>query len=428
MKFVGTLGVCVSLMAVGCSDSEATEAEGCDTERPGVICTIAGSNSNGYSGDEGAATSAELSLPQDTLTASNGDIYILDWNNHRIRKLTPDGIIHHVAGRGELGGSLDDPANSDFNHPTAMVFDPDEEHIFVAAWHNSKIRKLNLVDGSIEDMCGDGKRAYKGDGGPAASASFDLPTSLALDPDGTLLVMDQANQVIRRVARDGVVTRIAGNCVVDRRAPEGPGACEEGAVAAQCASDTPFANKTTCGDAKSCALPCNPGYAGDDGPAMDMRIAQPFGQSADPGGRIVFDAQGTLYFADTGNNLIRSIDSDGVVHRIAGLPPEDGTPQAGYSGDGGPANMATLHNPVDLAFGDDGTLYFSDVYNHCIRQITSDGTISTAVGQCGTSGYAGDGGSVDEALLKRPYGIEWVDGVLLIADTGNSVIRSVRLR
>ena len=88
------------------------------------ICTIAGSGSNGYFGDDGPALEASFSLPQDTLTAPDGNVYILDWNNHRIRKLTTDGKVVHVAGRGELGGGLDDPANSDFNHPTGMVFNP----------------------------------------------------------------------------------------------------------------------------------------------------------------------------------------------------------------------------------------------------------------------------------------------------------------
>ena len=158
-----------------------------------------------------------------------------------------------------------------------------------------------------------------------------------------------------------------------------------------------------------------------------MRIAQPFGQSADPVGRIAFDRDGNLYFADASNSLIRMIDRDGIVHRVAGVAPVEGVPQSGYSGDGGPATEAMLHNPVDLAFATDGTLYFSDVYNHCIRAIRPDGTIETVVGRCGVAGRSGDGGPAKEALLKRPYGIEWVNGVLHIADTGNSVIRSVRL-
>jgi sugar lactone lactonase YvrE len=153
-----------------------------------------------------------------------------------------------------------------------------------------------------------------------------------------------------------------------------------------------------------------------------MRMGQPFGQSADPAGRIAFDAQGNLYFADTANQVIRKIDAQGIVHRFAGTPQV-----AGYSGDGGPALSATLSNPVDLAFAPDGTLYFTDVYNHCVRKIATNGTISTAVGVCGQSGFAGDGGPPEAALLKRPYGIELAGGVLYIADTGNHAIRSVVL-
>jgi hypothetical protein len=90
---------------------------------PGILCTVAGSGDSGYAGDDGPALDARLSFPQDTLTAPDGTLYLLDWNNHRIRKVV-DGTIYHVAGRGELGGSLDDPANSDFNHPDGMLFTP----------------------------------------------------------------------------------------------------------------------------------------------------------------------------------------------------------------------------------------------------------------------------------------------------------------
>jgi hypothetical protein len=187
--------------------------------------------------------------------------------------------------------------------------------------------------------------------------------------------------------------------------------------------------KTTCGDpALTCTNPCTPGYNGDDVPAVDMRIAQPFGQSADPGGRILFDLAGSLYFADAGNSLIRRIDPDGMVHRIAGLPPQNGIPQRGYSGDGGPAKEAELNNPVDLALGPDGTLFFTDTYNSCVRAIDPEGNIYTAVGQCGVPGDEGDGGPPTRALLRRPYGLELnAKGVLIVSDTGNNRIRSVRL-
>jgi len=422
---LGWTAILSILPIAGCGDDEDTPTP-CDRTVVGNICTIAGNGENGYAGDDGPALEAEMSLPQDTLTTADGTVFILDWNNHRIRKVTPDGVMHHVAGRGELGGTLDDPANSDFNHPTGMLLDADRDRLIVAAWHNSKIREVDLSTGEIVDTCGDGRRAYFGDETPAMTATLDLPASLAFDPDGNLAIMDQANQVIRMIDASGVIHRIAGQCVVDKAPPEGPGPCADGVEPVACAAPS---GKTTCGDpAVDCAKPCTPGYEGDDGPALDMRLAQPFGQSADPAGRILYDADGNLIFADTSNALIRSIDPDGVVHRIAGQPPVDGVAQIGHDGDGGPALDATLNNPVDLALADDGTLYFTDVYNHCVRAIAPDGTISTVVGVCGEPGFVGDGGPATEALLKRPYGLEWVDGTLYISDTGNSVIRAVRLR
>jgi hypothetical protein len=419
--------------SIGCgsgSESEPGPASppACDQSIVGNICTIAGSGDNGYEGDDGPALAALFSLPQDTLTSAEGITYILDWNNHRIRKLE-DGMIRHVAGRGELGGTLDNPANGDFNHPTGMLFTPGEGQMVIAAWHNSKVRTLDLGTGEITDTCGDGRRAYWGDGGPAVSASLDLPASVAWDPRGNLVILDQANQVFRFVDPAGSIHPLYGRCVIDAPAPSGPGACADGVEPTVCPSmgNSP-SGKATCGDpATTCANACTPAYSGDDIPAVDMRMAQPFGQSADPGGRMLFDPEGRLYFADAGNSIIRRIDTDGVVRRVAGIAPVDGAPQRGYTGDGGPATEALLNNPVDLALGEDGTLYFTDVYNHCVRAIDPAGIIDTVAGVCGRSGTSGDGGPATEALLKRPYGVEVVPGGLLITDTGNNTVRKVKL-
>jgi len=411
------LSLLVLMPLVGCDDEPGPAT--CDPTETGTICTIAGDGKNGYSGDDGPATAARMSLPQDMLRAPDGTLYILDWNNHRIRSLPGDGTIRHVAGRGELGGTLDDPANTDLNHPSGVALHPNGTRMEIAAWHNSKLRTIDLATGEITDSCGDGRRAYFGDGGPALTATLDLPASLAYMPNGDLIVMDQANQVMRKIDTTGVITRLAGRCVIDAPAPAGPGLCATGVPPTACPSPS---GKFTCGNPATCGLPCTPGYAGDDGPALDLRMGQPFGQSADPAGRIVLDRAGNIYFADTANHLIRKLDTAGVVHRVAGTPLE-----AGFAGDGGPALQATLFNPVDLALADDGTLYVADVYNHCVRAIAPDQTITTVAGICGKSGYSGDGGPPTEALLKRPYGIELADGVLYIADTGNHAIRSIKL-
>lgn len=423
-RLIVTLACGIALLGTGCG-------EPCDPSVPGVICTVAGSGNNGYDAeaDDTAlnALDARMSLPQDMLAADDGSLYILDWNNHRIRRLDPeDGMLHWVAGRGELGGTLDDPANNDFNHPTNLLFDPSGTRLVIAAWHNSMIRTYDLNTAEITNTCGDGRRAYFGDGESAVTAALDLPASIAYSPEGDLVIMDQANQVLRRVDAEGNIHLLAGRCVVDAPAPGGPGPCAEGVEPTQCPDGMGGpSGKYVCGDPMEfCGRPCTPGYAGDEMPASELRMSQPFGQSATPAGRIAYDADGNLYFADTANHLIRMIDTDGIVHRVAGQPPVDGVPTSGYAGDGGPALDATLNYPVDIEIADDGTVYFSDVQNHCIRAIATDGTISTAAGVCTERGFEGDGGPPTEALFNLPFGIEWAPGVLYVADSGNSVIRA----
>ena len=393
----------------------------CEDPEPGIICTIAGSGGYGYTGDDGPALAAEFSLPQDSLMSPDGELLILDWNNHRLRKLTTGGEIVHVAGRGELGGDLDSPQNQDFNHPTNLLLDPDTGNVLIAAWHNSKVRVVDLETGEVTDRCGDGRRAYFGDGTscsiPPPGVAFDLPAALAWNPDGELVVMDQANQVIRRVDSDGMVHKVAGNCVIEPAGPcDTPVACPGGS------------GKMTCGDpASTCASACTPGYAG--GTADTLRMAQPFGQSADPAGRIAYDAEGNLLWVDTENSLLRKLDAEGNDTIVAGLPPVEGVQQKGYSGDGGPADEAKLNRPVDIAIDPtDGTIYISDVFNDCIRMIDADGVIDTFAGVCGERDFDGNGGPANQAHLKLPYGIELSGDWIYIADTGNSMIRAVRLR
>jgi sugar lactone lactonase YvrE len=401
----------------GCSAENEGDGR-CNPERLGSICTVAGNGENGYDGDEPIrALDAKMSLPQDLLKADDGTLYILDWNNHRVRSLGADGILRHVVGRGELGGSLDDPANSDLNHPTGLLLSADQNTLLVAAWHNSKIRSVDLSSKEIHDECGDGRRGYFGDEFPAATATLDLPSSIVFDPEGNLVILDQANQVIRRVDAEGVIHRVVGECVTDQDV-----ACEGAPIG--CPSGS---GKLTCGEPFSeCSKPCNPGYAVGDDP-LSLRMAQPFGQSADPGGRLAYDAEGSLYFADTANHLIRRVTAAGTVEVVAGVEPINRKPQSGASPDGTPAREALLNRPTDLAIAADGTLYFSDVYNHCIRKVAADGNVYTVAGRCGERGFEGDGGPPADALLKLPYGLELSGSTLYVADTGNNRIRRVNL-
>lgn len=409
--------------ALGASLLAACSDDPCDPDAPGTICTIAGTGEQGIDGDDGPATAAKLYVPQDMAVHPDGDLWVLDFNNYLVRSIDSAGVIRTVVGTGELGdsppaGQAESPADEAmFNHTPDLLFH--DGYMYLAAWHNSRVKRVNLSTMMLENYAGAGKRTYYyGDGGPALDAALDLPSSLAVDPDGNIVIMDQANQVIRSVATDGTITRIAGMCVVDSDVP-----CAPGQQPQQC----PDSDKFTCGSFETeCDKVCTPGYGGDGGSALEMRMSQPYGQQADPAGRIAYDASGNLVFADTENHRIRKVDAAGIVTTIAG------TGTGGYSGDGGPAVDAEIFHPVDVEGAPDGSVYFTDVFNNCVRKIDAAGIISTVVGQCSPDvkdrGFGGDGGSPLAAKLDRPYGIELAGDKLYVADTFNNRIRVVNLR
>jgi hypothetical protein len=392
----------------------------CDPDAPDTICTIAGSGEQGFNGENGPATKAALYVPQDTAVAPNGEVWLLDFNNYVVRAIDADGNIHSVVGNGEVGDAPDPgtpelPAlDATFNHTTDLFFH--DGYLYLSAWHNSRVKRVRLSDMTISNFAGRGRRTfYDGDGGPALMASLDLPSSIALSPAGNIVIMDQANQAVRMVdATSGTMSTIVGSCVVELDEP-----CAAGVQPVAC----PGSHKLACGDlATECAKPCTPGYGGDGGPALSARLGQPYGQAADPAGRVVYDHAGNLLIADTDNNRIRKVNTAGVITTLAG------TGRAGYSGDGGPANQAEINRPVDVAVGPDNAIYFTDVYNNCIRKIDPSGVISAVVGTCGAErGFGGDGGPPLEAKLDRPYGIDLVGTKLYVSDSYNNRIRVVNL-
>ncbi|NOT00759.1 MAG: hypothetical protein HOP29_09035 [Phycisphaerales bacterium] len=372
---VRSCGVCLLNVALS----------GCVSGIPGTgdadvptISTVVGNGLAGQNGDGLAPKETALYLPQDTTVGPDGNLYILDWNNHRVRRVIND-TVETVAGTGELGNA--DPGmalTSQFNHPTNVAFD-DQGRMIIAAWHNSKIMRVDLATGVLELVAGTGGRSFGGDGGPAAMAILDLPSSVAVTAAGEILVSDQANFRIRRIDPDGSIF-------------------------------------TICGDGM-------PAYTGDGGEALTARLNAPKGQSAPPAGRITLTERDEIIIADTGNHAIRMIDAAGQIQTIAG------TGTAGYSGDGGPATEAQLNTPSDVAVGSDGSIYIADTMNHVIRVITPDGMMDTFAGT-GERGFDGDGGPAADALLDRPYGVEAdrTNGDVYIADTHNQRIRRVSTR
>ena len=346
------------------------------------IETFAGTGDAGKGPEEPTLRQALFYLPQDLTYGPDGRLYILDWNNHRVRVVT-DGRISTLIGTGELGDAPAGRAREiGLNHPTHISFDP-FGRLILSAWHNSIILRYDFATDYIEPICGTGERTYSGDGGPAGQATVNLPSATAFDPLGRMYISDQENQRIRMVDIDGTISTVVGTG--------------------------------------------KPGFSGDGGPADQARIYAPIGQAAPPTSRIATDEFGNLYIADTFNNRIRKVDAaTGIITTIAGngaFPPETGSDRD----EGAAAIDVSLYWPCDVAIDSEGRVFVADTFNHCVRYIDLDGALYTVAGQCGKSGDMGDGGDPQSALLNRPYGIELdPDDNLYIADTRNHRIRIVR--
>lgn len=352
---------------------------------------------------------AHLDSPVDMALDDAGRLYVIDWNGHKIRRIE-DGRLYPLIGTGLEGDACESepegagcPAlNAQVNHPTDITFDANGSAV-IAAWHNSKLKALDPTTGVLTDLCGSGARDYVGDGGPCFDedgkqlVALDLPSSVAFDGNGNLFIADQANQVVRRLDRQGVIATVVGSC------PQGGFGCPDGV-----------------------------GYSGDGGPATEGKLDNGFGQWVMPAGKIAFGPDGYLYIADTFNHVIRRVapGSDGIVGDGDGseelLETFAGTGEQGFGGDGGPAAEAQLFRPTDLAWSANGELFIADRGNHCIRRIDASSVVSTVVGQCGTPGATGDGGPATRALLDEPFGVALAeDGTLYVADTLNHRIRKV---
>jgi sugar lactone lactonase YvrE len=335
---------------------------------------VAGTGVAGYNQDAIPLRQAQLYWPQDIFVDPGGNIYILDWNNHRVRRANGlAGTITTVIGSGFLGDGATGPATSiNLNHPTSLTMDG-AGRLVLAAWHNWKIKRVN-ADGNVQVIAGT-SQGFSGDGSAANQAQMDLPSSADYDAAGNLYISDQGNRRIRKVDPSGMMTTFAGTGV--------------------------------------------PGYNGDGLPAAEAQLNCPRGSDAVPAFKLAIDGN-SLYLADTLNHRIRRIDlTTGIISTFAGT----GTP--GYSGDGGPAVQAALNFPTDVAIGPDHAVYVCDSRNHAVRKVTLQGTISTVAGT-GVAGFSGDGPLATQAQLNTPGGI-FVDrsGTLYIGDTLNNRVRMV---
>ncbi|HXS09729.1 MAG TPA: hypothetical protein VN852_07075 [Candidatus Krumholzibacteria bacterium] len=394
-----------------CSDSGTTPEE--PVTDPVYI--YSGLGIAGYGEIGNVPSKTELYWPVDVYFSPENEPYIVDWNNHRVIKVNDSGRYELVVGyaEGDFGDPCPSPSTpcedivatlAKLNHPTSVAFDPASGDMILCAWHNSEIMRLDRNTGLMDRICGTGARSFNGDNRTAVSALVDLPVSAVFNSAGELVFSDQANMIVRKIDAAGMITTIAGK-------PPVPGVDDQG---------LPKLNYQF-------------GFTGNEGPATEALLSFDRGQVADPGSKLCYDGFGNLYICDTRNHCVRYVDPSGVIHQFAGVGPYNINTESTYGGDGGPAVQAKLLFPRDVAADAEGNIYIADTGNNVIRKVDSSGIISTVVGHRRAFGapplspnqvLAENGKSARKISLTSPYGIE-VDwkGRLWIADTNNNVIR-----
>ena len=331
------------------------------------IATIVGNGVISYSGDGGQATKAQLNTAMGVAVDSSGNLYIADTSNNVVRKVTASGAISTLAGTGSAGFSGDGSAaaGAQLNAPRSVAVDS-SGNVYIADTGNSRVRKISAA-GVISTYAGSGTVGYAGDNAAATSAQLNAPLGLAVDSAGNLYIADFGNNVVRKVSAGGAISTVAGNGIQ--------------------------------------------GYGGDGGKATGAALNGPQA--------VVVDTSGDLYIADSQNSRIRVVTPDGAISTVAG------TGIAGYTGDGHPAINAQIANPAGLAVDSAGSLYITDS-STLVRKFFVGGPIVTIAGN-GTVGYSGDGGAATLAQLDAPIGLAVnSQGIVYIADSGNSAIRSLQ--
>lgn len=394
----------------------------------GSVGLVAGQNlefaGTGFSGDGGPGNKARLNLTHGGLAVdSGGSVYIADNYNTRIRKVTPDGIIHTVAGSGRFRLSSNLPATSTALYaPMAIAFDPSGS-LYVAEPFLNRIRKIS-AGGVSTDFAGNGEASFAGDNGPATSASFFWPFGVAADRNGNVYIADSLNRRVRRVSPDGGIATFAGGgssaygigdngpaTAAFLHGPQRVAVDASGNVYIAEYNGNRIRKVTPGGTITTIAGTGQSGYSGDNGPAVRATLSGPNGMAV--------DAAGNLYFADTENNVVRRLSASGIISTVAG------TGIGGYTGDNGPAVKATLRSPFGVALDQAGNLYIADSGNYVIRRVDVYGTIQTVAGT-GNAGLNGDGGPATQATFTVPRDLAFdAAGNLYVADSFNDRVRVV---
>lgn len=335
----------------------------------GVVETLAGTGVKGFSGDGGPASKAQLNNVYGVARGPDGYLYICDMDNHRVRRVSPDGVITTYAGDGAKAyqGDGGPATRASLNQPYEVAWDREGNLHFVELG-NHCVRRVDAQTGVISTVAGSGKAGFAGDGGPANRAQLNAPHSLAFDAAGDLYICDILNHRLRRVAKDtGTISTWSGT-----------------------------------GEKKTAA---------DGSPIAGSPLHGPRA--------VMFAADGRCWLALREGNAVVVLDpKTNTLRRMAG------TGKSGFTGNGGPALLATLSGPKGIALDAAGNVYLADTESHSIRYLdAAKGTLELLVGN-GKRGDGPDGPRPHECQLARPHGVAVDrDGSILIGDSENHRVR-----
>jgi uncharacterized protein (TIGR03437 family) len=479
----------------------------------GIVTTIAGTGVAGYSGDGGSALNAQLNFPYGLALDSAGNLYLADFGNEVVRKIAPDGTITTIAGTGQKASSPDGapPLGTSLLSPRNVAVDG-AGNLYIAEFDGHRVRKLG-TDGKILTVAGTGEAGWNGDDLPATAAQLHYPAGMAFDRAGALYIADSGNHVVRKIFADGMIGTVLGappgkvnqtllgtpvalavdaagtlyiadkwgvlqilkltTAGVTSMVAEGAALSELNDIAADANGNLWIASgvlvrkvdstgtiQTVAGDGYLHAV-------GDGGPAAAANLYQP--------SALTLDGAGNLFIADMGINRVRQVAPDGTIATLAGTgAPGLTTPMGGAAAnaaldspasvtmdasgdvviadasnnrivavnvahrllavagtgapgetDGVPPLLAALNGPRAVCTDRGGNLYIADTGNDRVLKLSPGGVLQTVAGN-GSWGYAGDGGDARLAQLSAP-GACAIDsaGTLYIADTGNYAIRKV---
>jgi len=344
----------------------------CDGAKSGEACRWAGTGDRGLNPSEASRLDSQLYFPTDLAFGADGRAYIADYNNHMIRRVDRDQVMRVVVGMSDVGpgvptcGAPGDPGTTiAINHPTQVRFGADGL-LYFAAWRNNEVLTLDPQSGVVANIAGGPVIGYTGDGGAACAATFTSPSSVAIAPDGTVFVTDQASSVIRQISPppERIVTTLAvlDPQVLDLAIPAGAVLVAGDALYAADSAN----HRIVKVDLASAALTTiagtgQAGYSGDGGPASAAQLDYPTDLELGPDGR--------LYVADRYNSVIRVIDlTAGTIATVAG----DGTACDNTSltcPDRATAGAMQLAHPNGIAFDAAGNLFIADTDTQRIIEV-----------------------------------------------------------